>query len=126
MHLYRLISQAISPCSNPRSLSSGTSIFQLHIFKIIPLPLMVVLFSICGSVLHFVTPEATPAPLLPFCPDPTVKRDGTVVQMPDCELRSRTSAGARDATARPVQKLTLRCARQDRRWVHRPAVPAAG
>src|ERR1700724_4282652 len=125
MHLYRLISQAISPCSNPRSLTSGTSIFQLHIFKIIPLPLIVVLFSICGSLLHFVTPEATPAPLLPFCPDPPVKRDGTVAQMPGCESRSTTSADAPDATARPVQKPVPRCARRDRRSAHRPAGPVA-
>src|SRR5260370_11858460 len=97
MHSYRLISQAISPCGNPRSLTSGTSIFQLHIFKIIPLP------SNCGSLLHFVTPEATPALLLPFCPDPTVKRDGTLVQTPGCEWRATTSAAAPDATAPPVQ-----------------------
>src|SRR3984893_18273279 len=119
MHLYRLISQAISPCSNPRSLTSGASIFQLHIFKIIPA-------SNGGSLLHFVTPEATPAPLLPFCPDPTVKRDGTVVQMPGCESRSTTSVDAPDATARPVQKPIPRCARRDRRSAHRPAGPVAG
>src|ERR1700675_1011369 len=123
MHLYRLISQAISPCSNPCTLTSGTAIFQLHFFYSLPF-----LFSAFngGSVPLFVTPEATPAPLLPFCPDPTVKRDGTVVQMPNYAWRSKTSVDARDATARPVQKLTLRCARRDRRSAHRPAAPAAG
>src|SRR5882762_9285660 len=110
MHLYRLNSQAISPCSNPRSLTSGTAIFQLHCFFISPA------FN-GGSVPHFVTPEATPAPLLPFCPDPTVKRDGTVVQMPDCESRSRTSADARDAIARPTQKPIPRSDRRDLRSV---------
>src|SRR5882762_9882731 len=107
MHLYRLISQAISPCSNPRSLTSGSAIFQLHFFFNSPA------FN-GGAAPHFVTPEATPALLPPFCPDPTVKRDGTVVQMPGCESRSKMSADARDATARPVQKPILRCARRDR------------
>src|ERR1700676_4335605 len=124
MHLYRLISQAISPCSNPCTLTSGTAIFQLHFF-FYSLPFLFSAFN-GGSVPLFVTPEATPAPLLPFCPDPTVKRDGTVVQMPGYEARSMTSAGARDVTARPVQKLILRCARQDHRSAHRPRVPAAG
>src|SRR5467141_4052438 len=119
MHSYRLISQAISPCSNPRSLTSGTAIFQLHCFFNSPA------FN-GGAAPHFVTPEATPAPLLPFCPDPTLKRDGTVVQMPGCESRSRTSADARDAIARPVQKLILRCDRRDHRSAHRPAGLAAG
>src|SRR5712671_2111057 len=109
MHLYRLKSQAISTCSNLRSLTSGTAIFQLHCFSI------PCLYFNGGSVLHFVTPEATPAPLLPFCPDPTVKHDGTVVQMPGCESRSRTSADARDAIARPAQKPILRCDRRDHR-----------
>src|ERR1700720_1535432 len=123
MHLYRLISQAISPCSNPRTLTSGTAIFQLHFFYSLPF-----LFSAFngGSVPLFVTPEATPAPLLPFCPDPTVKRDGTVVQMPGYESRSTTSADAPDATARPVQKPIPRCGRRDRRSAHRPAGPVAG
>ena len=67
------------------------------------------------SVLPFVTPEAIRAPLPPFCPDPTVKRDGTVVQTPGCAWRLKTSTGARGAIARPVQKPILRCARRDRR-----------
>src|SRR6267378_3855635 len=119
MHLYRLISQAISSCSNPRSLTSGTAIFQLHCFFNFPA------FN-GGAAPHFVTPEATPALLPPFCPDLTVKRDGTVVQMPGCGSRSETSTGARDATARPVQKPIPRCARRDRRSAHRPAGLAAG
>src|ERR1700675_1330113 len=123
MHLYRPISQAISTCGNPRSLTSGTALFQLPFFY--SLPFLFPAFN-GGSVLHFVTPEATPAPLLPFCPDPTVERDGTVVQMPNCAWRSKTSVDVRDATARPVQKLILRFARRDRLSAHRPAVLAAG
>src|ERR1700685_3550754 len=33
----------------------------------------------------FIVPEATRALLPPSCPDPSVKRDGTDVQKPDCE-----------------------------------------
>src|SRR5258708_964868 len=124
MHISRLKSQAIPTCSNLRRSYLGNSEFFNFTSFTNSLPLIVVL--LCISFLYFAIPEATPALLLLFCPDPTVKRDGTVVQMPGCELRSKTSADVRGAIARPAQKPIRRCGRRDRRLAHRPAALAAG
>src|SRR5260221_13492524 len=124
MHLYRLKSQAISTCSNLRRSHLGNSEFFNFTSSTNSLRIIVVL--ICISFLYFAIPEATPVLLLLLCPDPTVKRDGTVVQMPGCELRSKTSADVRGAIAQPAQKPIRRCDRRDRRLAHRPAVLAAG